>query len=137
MLPIRIKENARFLADLPIKVNYFPLEVLALDDNFIKSGALEEINDVRQPEWRSSPGKLSYRGTFQVMGQVGVGTQWGVRNLETPAIWNYLQNYYGLQDGDFYLFSNALPTFAQTLGIKSFGRAMTEVRQAEKAKRVV
>lgn len=129
MLPVRISENEQYLESLPIILHTFPIEVLSMDDDFILSGALDDLNDVRQPDWRSNTSKLSYRGTFTVMGQIGVGTQWGVRNVITNNLWNYLKSKFGMQDGEYYLFTNALPTFSQTTKIKSFAVAMREQKE--------
>lgn len=129
MLPTRIAENEQYLESLPIMIHTFPIEVLSMDDDFILSGALDEINDVRQPTWRENPSKLSYRGTFTVMGQIGVGTQWGVRNVVTNNLWNYLKSKFNMLDGEYYIFTNALPTFIQTTNIKSFAVAMREQKE--------
>lgn len=134
MLPLRVKDNAHLLKELPIKVHFLPLEILSLDDRFISSGALEEINDVRMPTWREGTGKILYSGTFQVMGQIGTGTHWGSRIVKTPAIWEYLEKYMGMKEGDMYVFSNALPSFIHTLGVKTFGAAMRELKEAQKVK---
>lgn len=105
-----------------------PLEVLSLDEEFITSGALDDINDVRQPGWQDNPKSLSYRGTFIVMGQVGVGTQWGTRNVITEKLWKYLEKY-GIGDKEFYLITNALPTMSHTLGITTFAKAIREEKE--------
>lgn len=129
MLPAKIKDNATYLGELPFIVHTFPIEVLSMHDEFILSGALDELNDVRQPDWRTNTAKLSYRGTFTIMGQIGVGTQWGVRNVKTEKLWNYLLNNFDIEVGDYYLFTNALPTFSQTTKIKSFAVAMREQKE--------
>lgn len=129
MLPSKIKENEQYLNQLPFLIHTFPIEVLSMDDNFILSGALDDLNDVRQPDWRTNTAKLSYRGTFTIMGQIGVGTQWGVRNVETKNLWDYLISSFGMKAGDYYLFTNALPTFSQTTKIKSFAVAMREQKE--------
>ncbi|MCL5459812.1 hypothetical protein M3M33_14345, partial [Loigolactobacillus coryniformis] len=65
---------------------------------------------------------------------VGTGTHWGARIVKTPAIWEYLKTYMGLQDGDMYVFSNSLPSFIHTHQIKTFGAAMRELKEAQKVK---
>jgi hypothetical protein len=133
MLPLKIEHNEQFVSNLPIKIYGFPLEVLGLDDEFVTSGALDDINDVRQPDWRLAPSKLSYRGTFILMGQIGVGTQWGVRNVLTENLWQYLKLNHKLNDGDYYMIANALPTFAQTLNVMSYAKAIKLRKEAQKA----
>lgn len=125
---IPVPTNKPLLDVLPIVVFTMPLEVLAHDRKFLESGALEELNDVRQPAWRDDPSKISYRGSFNVMGRVGHATHWGVRAIQTPAIWLYLMENHGLKDGDFYMFTNALPSFVHELNVVSMAKAAATAR---------
>lgn len=131
-LPILIEDNKKFIPNMPFIFYTFPLEVLSLDEDFITSGALDDINDVRRPEWRDNPKILSYRGTFTMMGQLGVSTQWGVRNVATTKLWEYLVTKFGMKDGDYYTITNALPTFSETLGLTTFAKAVMLAKKAIK-----
>ncbi len=129
-LPAKIEQNIPLQGQLPFIVYSFPLEVLLLDDDFITSKALDDLNDVRKPEWREKPYALNYRGTFVVNGAIGKSMQWASRDVETPNLWAYLQAKFNLKDGDYIQITNAIPTYIRLGGVMSVAASVTKAKEA-------
>lgn len=129
-LPTKIEQNIPLQTQIPFTVYSFPLEVLLLDDDFVTSLALDDLNDVRKPEWREKPYAINYRGTFVVNGAIGKSMQWAARDVETPNLWNYLRTKFNLKDGDYIQITNAIPTYIRIGGVMSISSSITKAKEA-------
>ncbi len=129
-LPAKIEQNLPLQTQIPFVVYSFPLEVLLLDDDFVLSKALDDLNDVRKPEWREKPYAINYRGTFVVNGAIGKSMQLASRDVETPNLWGYLKDKFKLKDGDYIQITNAIPTYIRLGGVVSVAASVTKAKEA-------
>lgn len=122
---------------LPFILHTFPIEVLFWDEDFVASGALDDINDVRLPDWRDKPRTVNYRGTFIITGQIGHSMQWAARDVETTNLFNYLKSKYGLKDGDYIQITNSIPTLRRLGEVKSIAATISENKAKALAAEIV